>query len=57
MFSKKKISLLETDINYALYFYYKNVHGVELGKISYEVNKSTGRVIGAKAQVLKNTKD
>jgi hypothetical protein len=53
MFFKKKIDLLEVDIDQALYYYYLNVKGIELGRIKYEVNKSTGKLIGAKANILK----
>lgn len=56
MLFKKKLDLSERDIDYALYFYCLNVKGIELGKIKYEINKSTGRLIGAKAEIRKEAK-
>jgi hypothetical protein len=53
MFFKRKVEISEREIDHALAEYYKTHKGLSLGKIKYQVNKSTGRIIGAKAKILK----
>lgn len=50
---KKKITISEREIDYALAEYFKKHKNIQLGKIEYKVNKSTGRVINAKAEIFK----
>ena len=53
MLFKKKHELTDREIDYAIAKYVEEVHNISAGKIKYVINKSTGRLYGAKVDILK----